>query len=259
MQNTVTHVLSENSISVIVIAFNEEQALGDCLESVSWADEIVLLDSGSTDKTLDIARKYTDKIFIESDWQGFGMQKQRAQSHAQGRWILSIDADERVTAELKEDILAVAVLDDAAYSMPILPFCFGRFIRHGGWYPAAKVRFYPRLRAQYGSQQVHEKLEYDGKLDVRKLKGDLLHYTYRDLEHYLVKSAHYAAAWAAPREAQGRKATLLQGAIHALGCFLRMYVFRAGFLDGKQGFLLAVLSSHSTFVKYADLWVRQQP
>jgi len=257
MPNTINE-LPENSISVIVIAFNEENALADCLESVSWADEIVVVDSGSTDGTQEIAKKYTDNVYVEASWPGFGIQKQRAQSHAHGRWILSIDADERVTPELKKEILAAALVDDAAYSMPILPYCFGRFIRHGGWYPAAKVRFYPRLRAQYGSQQVHEKLEYDGKLEIRKLKGDLLHYTYRDLEHYLVKSAHYAAAWAAPREAQGRKTSLLQGAIHALGCFLRMYVFRAGFLDGKQGFLLAVLSSHSTFVKYADLWTRQQ-
>ncbi|VAX10257.1 hypothetical protein MNBD_GAMMA25-36 [hydrothermal vent metagenome] len=257
MPNTIRE-LPENSISVIVIAFNEEDALVDCLESVFWANEIIVVDSGSTDQTLEIARKYTDNVYIEADWQGFGIQKQRAQFYARGRWILSIDADERVTPELQQEILAAALADDAAYSMPILPHCFGRFIRHGGWYPAPKVRLYPRLRAGYGSQQVHEKLEYEGELEIRKLKGDLLHYTYRDIEHYLLKSAHYAAAWAAPREAKGRKVTLFQGAIHAFTCFLRMYVFRAGFLDGKQGFLLAVLSSHSTFVKYADLWVRQQ-
>ena len=257
MPNTVCE-LPENSVSVIVIAFNEGYTLADCLESISWADEIIVVDSGSTDQTLDVARKYTDKIYIESDWQGFGIQKQRAQSYANGRWILSIDADERVTPELKEEILTVALADDAAYSMPILPFCFGRFIRHGGWYPAPKVRFYPRLRARYGSQQVHEKLEYEGELEIRQLHGDLLHYTYRDMEHYLIKSAHYAAAWAAQREIEGRKASLLQGAIHAATCFLRMYIFRAGFMDGKQGFLLATLSSHSTFVKYADLWTRQQ-
>lgn len=258
MPNTAVHGLSENSISVIVIAFNEENALAACLESVSWADEIIVVDSGSTDKTQDVARKYTDKIYVEADWQGFGIQKQRAQSRASSRWILSVDADERVTVELRDEILSVISLDDAAYSMPILPWCFGRFIRHGGWYPAPKVRLYPRLRAHYGCQQVHEKLEYDGDLEIRQLKGDLLHYTYRDMEHYLVKSAHYAAAWAAQREAKDRKASLLQGVFHGLSCFLRMYLFRAGFLDGKQGFLLAALSSHSTFVKYADLWVRQQ-
>ncbi len=257
MPNTV-HDLSENSISVIVIVFNEEKGLAECLESVSWADEIIVVDSGSTDKTLDVAKKYTDKIYVEADWQGFGIQKQRAQSHALGRWILSIDADERVTSELRDDILSIVFLDDAAYSMPILPWCFGRFIRHGGWYPAPKVRLYPRLRAHYGSQQVHEKLEYEGDLEIRPLKGDLLHYTYRNIEHYLLKSAHYAALWAAQREVKGKKTSLLQGMVHAAVCFLRMYIFRAGFLDGKQGFLLAALSAHSTFVKYADLWVRQQ-
>ncbi len=257
MPNTIPE-LPENSISVIVIACNEEGALAECLESVSWADEIIVVDSGSTDSTQVIARKHTDKVYVEAAWRGFGIQKQRAQSHARGRWILSIDADERVTSELQQEIRVAALADDAAYSMPILPYCFGRFIRHGGWYPAPKVRFYPRLRARYGSQPVHEKLEYEDGLEIRQLKGDLLHYTYRDMEHYLVKSAHYAAAWAAPRKAKGRKASLLQGFIHAITCFVRMYIFRAGFLDGKQGFLLAVLSSHSTFVKYADLWVRQQ-
>ncbi len=257
MLNTV-HDLSENSISVIVIVFNEENVLAGCLESVSWADEIIVVDSGSTDKTLDVARKYTDKIYVEADWKGFGIQKQRAQSHALGRWILSIDADERVTSELRDDILSIVSLDDAAYSMPILPWCFGRFIRHGGWYPASKVRLYPRLRAHYGCQRVHEKLEYEGELEIRQLKGDLLHYTYRNIEHYLLKSAHYAAVWAAQREVKGKRASLLQGVLHAMTCFLRMYIFRAGFLDGKQGFLLAALSAHSTFVKYADLWTRQQ-
>ena len=249
----------EIKLSVIIIALNEESSLKDCFESVKWADEIIIVDSGSTDGSLEIAKKYTDKIFIEADWQGYGIQKQRAQDKAIGKWILSIDADERVSPELKKEIEAVISKDKvAAYSMPILPFCFGRFIRHGGWYPAPKVRLYPREKARYGSQQVHEKLEYQGEVPIEQLKGDLLHYTYRDLEHYLVKSAHYAAAWAAQREEKGKKSSLLQGAIHALTCFLRMYIFRAGFLDGKQGFLLAVLSSHSTFVKYADLWTRQQ-
>ncbi len=257
MPNTV-HDLSENSISVIIIVFNEENTLAGCLKSVSWADEIIVVDSGSTDKTLDVAGKYTDKIYLEADWQGFGMQKQRAQSRAIGHWILSIDADERVTSELRDEILSVLSLDDAAYSISILPWCFGRFIRYGGWYPASKVRLYPRLRAHYGCQQVHEKLEYEGELEIRELNGDLLHYTYRDMEHYLVKSARYAAAWAGQREAKGKKASLFQGMVHAVTCFLRMYIFRAGFLDGKQGFLLAALSAHSTFVKYADLWTRQQ-
>lgn len=247
------------SLSVIIITLNEETSLRSCLESVKWADEIIVVDSGSSDNTLEIAREYSDKIYTESEWKGYGIQKQRAQDKATGKWILSIDADERVTPELKKEIEVVIRKDEvAAYSMPILPYCFGRFIRHGGWYPAPKVRLYPREKARYGSQQVHEKLDYVGDVPIRQLSGDLLHYTYRDLEHYLVKSAHYAAAWASQREAKGKKASLFQGAIHALSCFLRMYIVRAGFLDGKQGFLLAALSSHSTFVKYADLWTRRQ-
>ncbi|MDH5572806.1 MAG: glycosyltransferase family 2 protein [Gammaproteobacteria bacterium] len=258
MPNTLQNK-AEMPLSVIIICLNEEASIKDCLESVKWVDEIIVVDSGSTDRTLEIARQYTDKVFVEIDWQGYGIQKQRAQDKATGRWILSIDADERVSTELRIEIESVIQGDaNAAYSMPILPFCFGRFIRHGGWYPAPKVRLYPRDKAHYGSQQVHEKLEYKYEIPVKQLTGDLLHYTYRDLEHYLVKSAHYAAVWASQRQVKGKKASLSQGAIHALTCFLRMYILRAGFLDGKQGFLLAALSSHSTFVKYADLWTRQQ-
>ena len=248
------------SIAAVLIVKNEDTVIEECLKSVAWADEIIVLDSGSTDKTLDIARQYTDKVFQNSDWQGFGVQRQRAQAKVTSDWVLMIDADERVSDELRESLKAKLYEDDRskAYALAILPWCFGRFIRHGGWYPAHKVRFYPLEKAHYGDQRVHEKLEFSPDIAVEKLNGDLLHYTYRDLEHYLVKSAHYAAEWANQREASGKITSLSQGVIHGLGCFIRMYVFRAGFLDGKQGLLLAVLSAHSTFVKYADLWVRYQ-
>jgi (heptosyl)LPS beta-1,4-glucosyltransferase len=144
------------------------------------------------------------------------------------------------------------------YALGRLSYCFGRFIRHGGWYPDYVIRLYPRDKASYGDERVHEKLHFDDTMQPERLKGDLLHYTYRDMEHYLVKSAAYAAAWAETRYAKGKRTTLFTGFMHGLGCFLRMYVFRLGFLDGRQGLLLATLSAHSTFVKYADLWNRYQ-
>ena len=144
------------------------------------------------------------------------------------------------------------------YALPRLSWVFGRFIRHSGWYPDYVIRLYPRSKAGYGDEKVHEKLHFKDDMEVTKLKGDLLHYTYRDLEHYLVKSASYAAAWAQQREAKGKQTSLLQGFRHGLACFIRMYFLRLGFLDGRQGLLLAMLSGHSTFAKYADLWVRQQ-
>jgi len=248
-------------LSAVIIARNESSVLRSCLDSVAWADEIVLLDGGSDDDTAKIAREYTDQVYIEPDWQGYGVQRQRAQKHASGNWILMIDADERVTPELRAEIQRVVVADDRtrAYEIAILPWCFGRFIRHGGWYPARKVRLYPAAKARYGSQRVHEKLEFESGVRIEPLSGDLLHFTYRDLEHYLVKSARYAAEWAREREDAGRRTSLVAGIGHAIACFLRMYVFRSGFLDGRAGFLLALLSTHSTFVKYADLWVRRQP
>jgi (heptosyl)LPS beta-1,4-glucosyltransferase len=248
-------------ISAVLIVKNEAGSLGACLDTLKWVNEIIVVDSGSTDNTLEIARTYTDKVYIETDWQGFGVQRQRAQQHATADWILMIDADERVTPELRQEIDRVVQENDQSkvYALPRLSWVFGRFIRHSGWYPDYVLRLYPRRRARYGEERVHEKLHFEEGMKVEMLRGDLIHYTYRDLEHYLTKSAHYAAEWARQREAQGKRSSLSQGLWHGLACFLKMYLLRAGFLDGKQGFLLAVLSAHSTFVKYADLWVRSQP
>lgn len=248
------------TLSVTLIVKNEEINLAGCLDSVRWADEIVVLDAGSSDKTIDIAKSYTDKVFVNADWQGFGIQRQRLQEIANSDWILMLDADERITTELKSEIQRVIASDDrnTVYDLPRLSWCFGKFIRYSGWYPDYVTRLYPKEKAHYSSKLVHEKLEYPAEMNVTKLKGDLLHYTYRNLEHYLVKSASYATAWADQREANGKSSTLLQGVMHGAGCFIKMYIIRLGFLDGKQGFLLALLSAHSTFAKYADLWIRQQ-
>lgn len=246
------------TLSVVMIVRNESANLRGCLDTVRWSDEIVIVDSGSDDDTVSIARAYTDKVYVEPDWKGYGVQRQRAQARAAGDWVFMLDADERMTPALRAEIQAVIERDDRGVvcAVPRLSFCFGRFIRHGGWYPDYVVRLYPRTRARYDDAPVHEKVRTDSGMKVARLRGDLLHYTYRDLEHYLVKSASYAAAWAAARTRDGRRASLTQGVLHGFGCFLRMYVLRAGFLDGRAGFLLAALSAHSTFAKYADLWVR---
>ena len=248
------------TLSVTLIVKNEEQNLADCLDTVKWADEIVVLDAGSDDKTIEIAKQYTDKVFVNADWQGYGLQRQRLQEMATGDWILMLDADERLTPELTSAIKSAVDKDErnTVYALPRLSWCFGDFIRHSGWYPDYVTRLYAKDNARYSSQLVHEKLEYAASMNLVKLKGDLLHYTYRDLEHYLVKSAGYASAWAEQREKKGLSSSLLQGFLHGSACFLKMYIFRFGFLDGKQGLLLAMLSAHSTFAKYADLWIRKQ-
>ncbi len=247
------------TISVAMIVKNEQQDLAQCLDSVKgWVDEIVIVDSGSTDDTEAIALRYGAKFYRHTDWQGFGKQRQRAQRYVGSDYVLWLDADERVSDELRRSIMqAVAEnTQNTVYQIGRLSEVFGREIRHSGWYPDYVVRLYQTGFARYGDELVHERVHYPATAQVKKLTGDLYHYTYKDVQHYLVKSASYAAAWAQQKAADGKKGTLLQGVTHALGCFVKMYILKAGFLDGKQGFLLALLSTHSTFVKYADLWVR---
>lgn len=245
------------SIAAVLIVKDEEAHLRACLETLIWVDEIVVMDAGSRDGTCEIARHFTDRVAVESDWQGFGVQRQRAESLVESDWILMVDADERVTPELQRSIEQAISSDSLAiYTLLRLSWCFGDFIRHSGWYPDRVARLYPRGQAHFDSALVHEKLKNPGHLPVRALQGDLLHYTYRDLRHYLEKSAHYAQAWAQQRAAVGKQGSLAAGILHGMGCFLRMYLLKAGFLDGRQGLLLALLSAHSTFAKYADLWVR---
>ena len=249
------------TLSVAMIVKNEAHHLAQCLDTVTaWVDEIVILDSGSTDATQQIAEQYGAKFYQNTDWPGFGKQRQLAQQYVTSDYVLWLDADERVTPELRQSI-QTAIAQDApntAYKIPRLSEIFGHKIRHSGWYPDYVIRLYRKDFAHYGDQLVHEKVELPANANIQKLQGDLLHYTYQNIHHYLVKSASYAKAWADQREKAGKKATLWQGISHAVGCFVKMYVIRLGFLDGKAGLLLAMLSAHSTFVKYADLWVRTQ-
>ncbi|MGQ0286624.1 glycosyltransferase family 2 protein [Pasteurellaceae bacterium 22721_9_1] len=247
------------TLSVAMIVKNESQDLALCLDTVKdWVDEIIILDSGSTDNTEQIARDYGAKFYQNTDWQGFGKQRQLAQQYVTSDYVLWLDADERVTDDLRQSIqVAVAKnASDTVFRLPRLSSVFGREIRHSGWYPDYVVRLYPTHFAQYGDELVHERVHYPDNAKVEKLKGDLLHFTYKSVHHYLIKSANYAKAWAEQRQNKGKTASLFDGVSHALACFVKMYLFKAGFLDGKQGFLLAVLSAHSTFVKYAELWQR---
>lgn len=244
------------SISAVLIVKNEANKLPDCLKSLSWADEIIVLDSGSSDNTLSIAEAFSAKIFVNTDWQGFGVQRERAASLATGDWVFMVDADERVTPELQESILHAVQQSPAIWFVNRLCWCFGRFIKHSGMHPDWVPRLYPREQAMYDATRVHERLVNNHYLPEQKLSGYLLHYVYDSIRHQQQKSAHYAEEWALQRVKAGKKASLIGAVLHALACFLRMYIFRLGLLDGKQGFLLALLLSQSTFVKYAELWDR---
>lgn len=259
MSESLNPTSTRPTLAVALIVKNEAANLASCLKTVAdWVDEIVILDSGSNDDTEAVARQYTEKFYVNSDWPGFGPQRRIAQQYVTADYVLWLDADERITPELKTSILEAVHRNEpnTLYSICRLSWVFGRYIRHCGWYPDRVVRLYPTQLTQYDDSLVHEKVMIDDSMNIKPLKGDAIHYTYNDLQHYLVKSAGYAAAWAEQRQVRGKTSSIGQGVIHALACFVKMYVIKAGFLDGRQGLLLSLLSAHSTFIKYADLWIK---
>ncbi|WP_058913709.1 glycosyltransferase family 2 protein [Entomohabitans teleogrylli] len=242
-------------LSVVLIVRDAADLLPDCLASVAWADELVVLDSGSQDATLAIAREAGAQVYVREDWQGYGVQRQRAQQYASGDYILMIDADERVTPELADAIRSVltAPAAGAVYSIARRNLFLGRFMRHSGWYPDRVIRLYPREQYRYNDNQVHESLDY-ASADVKPLPGDLLHLTCRDFASFQRKQLNYATAWAHERHLQGKKTSLWGIFSHTAGAFIKTLLLRGGVLDGAQGWLLAVVNAQYTFNKYAELW-----
>lgn len=242
-------------LSVVMIAKDAADLLPDCLASVAWADEIVLLDSGSRDDTLGIASRAGAKVFSHTDWQGYGIQRQIAQRYASGDYILMIDTDERVTPELAEQLrqALAAPQPGAVYSIARRNYFLGRFMRHSGWYPDRVTRLYERERYQYNGNRVHESLDAPQAQTIA-LSGDLLHLTCRDFASFQRKQLNYATAWAQERHQRGKKTSLPGIFAHTLGAFAKTLLLRGGVLDGKQGWLLAVVNAQYTFNKYTELW-----
>lgn len=238
-------------ISICIICKNEESKIADCLASVSWADEIIIVDSGSTDGTIEVAKNFTDKIFIESDWQGFGEQRRRAESYASNEWVFAIDCDEVVSEELRGEIisnLANAKDTDVFCVNRLTNFC-GKFIYHSGWYPDKIARIYNKNNFRYNSALVHEALDCK-KGQKKHLKGDLLHYQYDDIYQYINKRNRYAMLGADAKHRKGKKSGLLQATSSAIFAFIRHYFLRLGFLDGRLGFTIAIIQMQYTFNKY---------
>lgn len=245
------------SLSVILITKNEEANLKDCLESVSFADEIIVVDSQSSDKTQEIARSFGAKLEITSDWPGFGPQKNRALNLATQDWVLSIDADERVTPELKQEILATMASANAAdcYAIPRSSWYCGRFMKHSGWYPDYVDRLFKRGSAKFSDHLVHERLLPTGSSG--KLNNHFLHYSYRDFSQVLKKVDVYSSAAAQQAFKQGKKGGLGEALVHGFWAFFRTYVLRRGFLDGKHGLALAISNAATSYYKYLKLWQLQ--
>jgi glycosyltransferase involved in cell wall biosynthesis len=245
-------------LSVTVIVHNEAHNIVPCLESAAWADEIVVLDSGSTDGTVELARQFTPKVFTVQ-WQGFGRTKNQALDLATMPWVFVLDADERLTPELRQEIQAVLAADGPAdgYRVPRRNFFCGRFIKYLGWYPDYSIRLFRRDKGRFGDREVHESVQVQGT--VGTLRHPMLHYTYNSLSDFLQRLERYSTLAARELHKQGKKPRWGELVWRPALTFAKLYFLKLGFLAGRDGYTLAYLYSVYTFVKYAkarELWQR---
>ncbi len=247
----------KTKISAVVRTFNEESNLRECLESLTWADEIIVVDSCSTDGTVAIAREFTDRVIIRP-WAGHIAQSQFATDQAANLWVLHVDADERVTPELRDEILALALENTQydAFDMPRRHWFMRRWIDHSGWYPDRNIRLYRKDRCWWGGYAPHDKIQVPGRL--ASLKGDLLHFIYRDMAHFAATKNSYSTLTALDHNRSGRQATLLHFTLRPLYTFVHRYLIRLGVLDGLPGFVIAVMEAHCVFLKYIKLYEIQR-
>ena len=240
-------------ISITLRTFNEEQNLRECLESVSWADEIVVVDSKSTDNTVAIAREFTDRVIVQ-EWLGHIGQSQFATDHTSNLWVLHMDADERVSPALRDEILSLD-LDASpydAYEMPRRHFFMQQWIDHSAWYPDYKIRLFRKDRSRWGGYAPHDEVKVKGL--KKKLKYDLIHYIYRDISHFASTKNTYSTLTSQDHFRTGRRARIIDFTLRPLYAFLYRYVVRLGIADGIAGFTISVMEAHAVFMKYIKLY-----
>lgn len=243
-------------VSCTVICFNEEDNIRAALESVKWCDEIVVVDSFSTDRTLEICREYTAQIH-QRPWPGFVEQKAFALSQAHFPWVLNLDADERVSPELRREIQSVLLHPNAdGYYIPRLVYYLGRWWWRGGWYPDYRLRLFRRDRVVWGGVDPHEKVILHGR--SARLQSPMLHYTYRDIAAHLATINFFTGVAARELELRGQRATLADVFLRPLWRFVRFYVMRRGFMEGIAGLFVAQSAAFYVFAKYAKLWETTQ-
>ncbi len=240
-------------LSAIVITKNEAANIGECLDSLAFCNELIVVDCGSTDATVQLAREKGARVEFH-EWPGFGPQKNFALSRATGTWVLSIDADERVSPELAAAIKAAIAQNGAdAWEFPRLSSFCGREIYHSGWYPDYVLRLFRRGKASFDDVAVHERVICTAV--VKRLRPPLIHLAMPTLEDALSRVDRYSTAKAQMIVASGRKVSFLTGIGHGLFAFLRAYILRAGFLDGAEGFLLAVVCAETSYYPYMKAWL----
>jgi glycosyltransferase involved in cell wall biosynthesis len=240
-------------ISATLITYNEELNIAEALQSLAWADEIVVVDSGSKDATLDICQRFTDRI-IHRDWTGYVDQKNFAVEQATHDWIFSLDADERPSPELCMEIreLSEKGFPKSGYNIPRVAFFMERWIRHGDWYPDYQLRLFDRRQGKWKGARVHESVKINEKPGF--LNGEIHHFTYRSLSEYLKRLETYSSLAALDYRHQGKSAALLKLMGHPMAAFIKAYLLKRGFLDGAPGFAIAVMGAVSVFFKYAKLY-----
>lgn len=236
-------------VSVVIVTKDEEINIEDALKSVADAQEIIVVDSFSADRTVELCRKYTDKVF-QHEWDGFARQKQRAVNYAKGPWVLILDSDERVTPELKTELVdAVSSTDCSGFYMPRENYFIGKRIRYSGWWPDNTLRLFLKDKGHLELREVHEKVVVEGKTGY--LKNPLKHYSYRSISDFTKRMENYSTLAAKEIRKKSGRAGLFSLTIKPLSTFLKMYLLRLGLLDGSRGLMLAVLYSYYTFLKYA--------
>ncbi|MFQ5896731.1 MAG: glycosyltransferase family 2 protein [Candidatus Methylomirabilia bacterium] len=244
-------------LSVAIITWNEEERLRACLQSVAWAHEIVVVDAESADKSVEIAREFTDRIWVRP-WPGFAAQKNFALDQTSGEWVLSLDADERVTPELREEIERVEAADGpaAGYAVPRKNILWGAWLRHGGLYPDWQVRLFRRACGRFADHPVHESVAVQGP--VGRLAQPLLHESYRNLEEFVARANRYSTLAALEWRTRARRVSLADLIVRPAARFSSMYLLRWGFLDGWRGFVVATLYAQYVFLRTAKVWEWQR-
>ncbi|MCY3845384.1 MAG: glycosyltransferase family 2 protein, partial [Acidobacteria bacterium] len=243
--------------SVIVITRDEARNVGGALDSVHWADEIVVVDSGSTDDTVAIARRHTDRV-VTHTWNGYGAQKNFAAGLAAHDWVFSLDADERVTPALGQEIRALLAAGPTrqGYRIPRVTRYLGRWIRSTDWYPDRQLRLYDRRTGRWNDRRVHESVAVDGA--VGRLQGELEHHAYRDISHHLRTIDRYSTLAADQMHAEGRRVRWMELVARPPLAFLRNYLARLGVRDGAPGLIVSILNSYYVFLKHAKRWEQQR-